>query len=272
MNVDEKVVVKSEPVQVDIVNPWLVDSVQAFTYLKCPECVFDTKEVHNFQAHALENHPLSIVLFGNGKVLKQERLDDSQNYADYCQTYLEDPNYNQSYEYIEYLDEKLEEKYQHEPKKEKKHICPVCNVGFTKSSHMKSHISSVHDGEKPFQCKLCETRFTRNGGLRRHMEVVHEKIKRHKCPHCEEAFNKRVKLKKHLASIHADKLQIEGPQMAIKSEAIDPDNQTDIKNPFEYPGLKQLAENSIEKEPKIKKIAVKSKCPTCDKMFANAHR
>ena len=174
------------------------------------------------------------MLFGNGKVLKQEKLDDSQNYADYCQTYLEDPNYNQSYEYIEYLDEKLEEKYQHEPKKEKKHICPVCNVGFTKSSHMKSHIASVHDGEKPFQCKLCETRFTRNGGLRRHMEVVHEKIKRHKCPHCEEAFNKRVKLKKHLASIHADKLQIEGPQMAIKSEAIDPDNQTDIKNPFEF--------------------------------------
>ena len=78
MSVDEKVEVKNEPVQEDTINPWLVESVQAFTYLKCPECIFDTKEIHNFQAHALENHPLSIVLFGNDKVLKEEKLDDGQ--------------------------------------------------------------------------------------------------------------------------------------------------------------------------------------------------
>ena len=76
MSVEEKVEVKSEPAQEDIVNPWLVDSIQAFTFLKCPECVFDTKEVDNFQNHAIENHPLSIVLFGNGKILKEEKLDD----------------------------------------------------------------------------------------------------------------------------------------------------------------------------------------------------
>ena len=45
-------------------NPWQVDSIESFTYLKCPECVFDTKEKTCFQNHAIENHPLSQVLFG----------------------------------------------------------------------------------------------------------------------------------------------------------------------------------------------------------------
>ena len=45
-------------------NPWQVDSVQAFSFLKCPECIFDTKEEDFFQVHAIEKHPLSFVLFG----------------------------------------------------------------------------------------------------------------------------------------------------------------------------------------------------------------
>ena len=45
-------------------NPWQVESIQEFYFLKCPECTFDTKEENCFQDHALENHPLSCVLFG----------------------------------------------------------------------------------------------------------------------------------------------------------------------------------------------------------------
>ena len=45
-------------------NPWQVESIQEFYFLKCPECTFDTKEENCFQDHALENHPLSYVLFG----------------------------------------------------------------------------------------------------------------------------------------------------------------------------------------------------------------
>ena len=51
-------------------NPWLVESLQAFTFLKCPECIFDSKEEYTFQDHAIENHPLSFVLFG--KTFKEE--------------------------------------------------------------------------------------------------------------------------------------------------------------------------------------------------------
>ena len=44
-------------------NPWQVDSIHAFYFLKCPECIFNTNEEFTFQEHAIENHPLSFVLF-----------------------------------------------------------------------------------------------------------------------------------------------------------------------------------------------------------------
>ena len=45
-------------------NPWLVESIEAFYCIKCPECLFDTKEEYEFQDHAIGNHPLSFILFG----------------------------------------------------------------------------------------------------------------------------------------------------------------------------------------------------------------
>ena len=59
-------------------NPWDVDSIEAFTFLKCPECIFDTREENNFLEHAFENHPLSSVFFG--KRLKEEA--EVENYED----------------------------------------------------------------------------------------------------------------------------------------------------------------------------------------------
>ena len=56
-------------------NPWNVDSVKAFYFLKCPECIFDTQEEYSFRDHAVENHPLSFVLFG--KQSGEEALCDS---------------------------------------------------------------------------------------------------------------------------------------------------------------------------------------------------
>ena len=57
-------------------NPWNVESLQAFLCLKCPECVFDTKEKDSFQNHAIENHPLSTVLFD--KKFKEEKDFDKK--------------------------------------------------------------------------------------------------------------------------------------------------------------------------------------------------
>ena len=67
-------------------NPWMVDSVQDFMCLKCPECTFDTKTEEKFQNHAIGNHPLSIVFFGNIKVEVdvsiQENYDKENQYID----------------------------------------------------------------------------------------------------------------------------------------------------------------------------------------------
>ena len=45
------------------INPWQVDSIQEFSFLKCPECAFDSKQEDSFENHAIENHPLSFILF-----------------------------------------------------------------------------------------------------------------------------------------------------------------------------------------------------------------
>ena len=55
-------------------NPWRVESIQKFSVLKCPECAFDSKEEGTFQDHAIENHPLSFILFG--KPIKEECFED----------------------------------------------------------------------------------------------------------------------------------------------------------------------------------------------------
>ena len=66
-------------------NPWAVDSIKAFYFLKCPECDFDTKEENSFETHATKNHPLSLVLFGKESInedfdsiyIKEEPLSHS---------------------------------------------------------------------------------------------------------------------------------------------------------------------------------------------------
>ena len=45
------------------INPWKVDSLEAFACLKCPECTYFSKEEINFKNHAIKSHPLSFVFF-----------------------------------------------------------------------------------------------------------------------------------------------------------------------------------------------------------------
>ena len=48
-------------------NPWQVESIHEFYFLKCPECDYSHREEQYFQNHAVENHPLSFVLFGKSE-------------------------------------------------------------------------------------------------------------------------------------------------------------------------------------------------------------
>jgi hypothetical protein len=55
-------------------NPWLVDSIKAFSFLNCPECVFQTKEDNLFGYHAAKNHPLSTAFFDKQTELEQSLI------------------------------------------------------------------------------------------------------------------------------------------------------------------------------------------------------
>ena len=58
-------------------NPWHVESLEAFSCLKCPQCMYTTKDEIYFQDHALKNHPLSHVFFGN-------KSDDQETNQEPC--------------------------------------------------------------------------------------------------------------------------------------------------------------------------------------------
>ena len=45
-------------------NPWLVENIQEFSFLNCPECAFKVKDEDKFQDHAVRNHSQSSALFG----------------------------------------------------------------------------------------------------------------------------------------------------------------------------------------------------------------
>ena len=56
------------------INPWLVDSIKAFSFLNCPECTFRTKEENLFGYHAAKNHPLSTTFFDEKTELEQSTI------------------------------------------------------------------------------------------------------------------------------------------------------------------------------------------------------
>ena len=83
-------------------NPWHVESLEAFSCLKCPQCMYTSKDEIYFQDHALKNHPLSHVFFGN-------KSDDQEtNQDEHCTTVNEilkeehnSFDYDESFESIE---------------------------------------------------------------------------------------------------------------------------------------------------------------------------
>ena len=49
-------------------------------------------------------------------------------------------------------------------------------LGFHKKNCLTGHISTMHEGKKPFKCDICGTGFTFRNTLNRHIQNIHEKI------------------------------------------------------------------------------------------------
>ena len=64
------------------INPWSVESIQAFWHLKCPECTFFTAEENYFENHAVAKHPLSATLFEKTKTIHNNEVNIKEEIVD----------------------------------------------------------------------------------------------------------------------------------------------------------------------------------------------
>ena len=65
-------------------------------------------------------------------------------------------------------------------------------------SNLNKHVSTVHEGIKPFQCDICNACFGQKDNLNNHIAIVHEGIKQFKCDICHAGFGRKGNLNKNL--------------------------------------------------------------------------
>ena len=53
-----------------------------------------------------------------------------------------------------------------------------------KGTSLATHVSSVHEKNKPFKCDICDYKFSQVGDMNKHIVSVHEKKKLFKCEIC----------------------------------------------------------------------------------------
>ena len=81
----------------------------------------------------------------------------------------------------------------------RRNICDICGKGYTRPKHLSTHISSVHEGHKPFLCKSCPSTFGQKSHLTSHVKVVHKGKKPYGCDICRETFAEKRTLTNHKA-------------------------------------------------------------------------
>jgi len=187
------------------INPWQVESIQDFSFLKCPECTFDTKEEGTFQDHATENHPLSFVLFG--KTCKEnEEIFVDPVFIDIKQE-LPDNNESNHSESVEKSDaedgENVSDNF-------------LFKSSANHSEYAYEHVkpkkeNTVHKKLKTFKCQIdsCLSRYVDKRGLKKHQEKVHsilpEEKKSFNCSTCDYVGNSKLELKLHIDNVHEGK-------------------------------------------------------------------
>ncbi|XP_046453052.1 transcription factor IIIA-like isoform X2 [Daphnia pulex] len=81
-----------------------------------------------------------------------------------------------------------------------------CSAAFGKPSRLVQH-ERIHSGERPFKCEQCEQSYTRSFHLKRHVSTVHEQlaVEMFLCPkeNCGKQFVSRQKMKVHHENAHS---------------------------------------------------------------------
>ena len=176
-------------------NPWMVNSVHDFWFLRCPECSFDSKEEDFFQAHALEKHPLSFALFG--KTVKEEGFDNNYEFAEDNQDHPEAFE-NQG----PFVEAQIKEEFI-----EKKDLDCIENPG--KKRRIKVNKEDPLGQlvvKEQILCEICPILdlTTSSLELKSHRNKNHKNGKHFFCPHCDEKDNTWRKILKHISSNHKE--------------------------------------------------------------------
>ena len=257
-------------------NPWQVDSIQDFWFLRCPQCSFDTKEEEHFRVHAIENHSESLELFE--KEVKKEAIDTSfeneeQNskITDYFNKIPSDSLFLSSICPEVLIKEEVIEKTSEEGNENdgKKYNCFQSDNIFTEITGQKVHVDPVHKGAR-YNCQNCDRKFSQKWQLFVHIKTVHgeknsdnqayeknsdyqayenkKTIKSFNCLSCDKTFKKGHLLKVHKESVH------EGKKYLCPTCGISCSSKNGV-----YKHIKQVHENIKRKSNK------ESMCPICGK-------
>ena len=63
------------------------------------------------------------------------------------------------------------------------HACLSCAATFRTKSHLRTHVSTVHEKRRDHACPYCPKAFGQKSDLRKHVSTVHEKRRDHACPY-----------------------------------------------------------------------------------------
>ena len=277
------------------INPWQVHSVEAFLYLKCPECRFDTQEEEVFQEHALENHSLSYVLFGkevklqpfvefensNNSWIKTD-LDSVKTETDFSQTECLDENVgNCAYVKEEFIDTSYD----------------GCDNSINiKREHCESTNDSVDKTEDDLKLKQFALKNKRKQILiKRDVEsslnvqtelidnkndlTVHEEKKPFKCSLCDVRFTQKSAVRSHVKIVHEGEKPFVcstcGYATGRRNElARHIESVHEKKRPFKCPDCEYCCPSKSQLRCHINNIHLGKrphKCPTCDKAFKVGH-
>ena len=183
-------------------NPWLVENIQAFSFLNCPECAFKVKEVGIFQDHAVRNHPQSSVLFGPNvksefiavkteqnseisvehpiidpleSVMNQECALTEIETEEVCPIAMDEQSVNQTETLSKNLDQEMMDiSKAPEPVKKKVVINATIELLVDGKIPAKKPMPLKKVFPKGFPCSYCPKKFSQKNNLRVHMKEKHK--------------------------------------------------------------------------------------------------
>ena len=85
----------------------------------------------------------------------------------------------------------------------KPYQCVICGKAYSRKEELNVHITSVHEKKKPYMCDICGNCFVDKRRLHKHIKLVHENGKPYRCSYCKTAFKKNDELESHIESKHA---------------------------------------------------------------------